>query len=136
MTNSLFVYGSLMFSQVMHHVTGRTFSGCSASIEGYARFLVRGEHYPGIVPFCQMRTTGMLYRAVPHHTLTCLDRFEGALYKRQNVRIRLFNGSRVWAYAYVIRPSSRHILSTHPFEPETFFNQHLEKFLNTYRPYR
>ena len=47
---NVFAYGSLMIPSVMHAVTGRWFTHTEAVLEGYARYGIDGESYPGIVP--------------------------------------------------------------------------------------
>jgi hypothetical protein len=56
----LFVYGSLQLPQVMRLVAGRHFPSALVRLEGYARFRVRGEVYPGIVSCPGEQTAGLL----------------------------------------------------------------------------
>ena len=60
----LFVYGTLELSEVMLAVTGQTFESEEAILDGYARGLLRGEEFPGIVPDSDARTRGILYRGI------------------------------------------------------------------------
>lgn len=134
MTNHLFVYGTLMFPRVMHSVTGKNYVGCPATLEGFARYLVKDQLYPGIVPQSKAQTSGILYKTVDLPTLTKLDQFEGTFYKRQNVSVHLSDGTVTQAQTYVVCPQHRQALSPQPWQPETFLAHHLEKFLTTYRP--
>jgi gamma-glutamylcyclotransferase (GGCT)/AIG2-like uncharacterized protein YtfP len=107
---SVFVYGTLTVPRVMRAVTGREFDLLPASLPGYACFRVRGAAYPGVV-------------------LARLDRFEGRVYERRRVTVRVEPDERREAWAWVIRPEHRSLLSNEPWNRERFVRHDLPSFL-------
>ena len=67
-------------SSVMYAVTGRHFRSQKAILRDYARFTVKGESYPGIIPVTNAITEGKIYLNVDEPSLEQLDIFEGDLY--------------------------------------------------------
>jgi gamma-glutamylcyclotransferase (GGCT)/AIG2-like uncharacterized protein YtfP len=129
MTTSLFAYGTLEIPQVMRAVTGRTFRATPAVLPKYARYLLQGRIYPGIVRDFRSEVSGMLYADVDDDSLALLDRFEGDFYRRENVRVR--TDAERWedAVSYVV-PSDRRLLLTNlPWDRAAFVAQHLDDFL-------
>ncbi len=125
----LFCYGSLEFANVMRAVTGRTFAGEPAALDGFARYRVRAADYPGLVPESGASTDGTLWRGLDAGALAVLDRFEGALYERLCVDVRVRDGRSVGAHAYVVRESNRSSLSHEPWDKRAFERDRLESFL-------
>lgn len=115
----LFAYGTLQFAEIMAAVTGRSMCGTSAILDGYARFAIRNEPFPGIVPSQPNRVEGVLYTDVTPAEWRRIDIFEGALYHRETVRVRL-PGTWIDAITYVIRPRWRTIMSTADWDPNEF----------------
>ena len=58
---NIFAYGTLMIPSVMHMVTARHFRSQKAILKDYARFRVKGESYPGIIPVTDAITEGIIY---------------------------------------------------------------------------
>ncbi len=59
---NIFAYGTLMIPSVMYAVTGRHFRSQKAILKDYARFTVKGESYPGIIPVMNAITEGKIYK--------------------------------------------------------------------------
>ena len=121
----IFAYGSLGFPGILLALTGRRFSSRSAVLEGFARYRVRGESHPGIVPVPGARTAGVLYSGVDRRSLALLDRFEGDLYERREVRVRAGDGPPLRAMAYVVAPGRRRCLARQPWDRDRFAARHL-----------
>ena len=69
----LFAYGTLMVPSVAEAVLGRRPLSLPATLDGYARFRVWGEDFPGVIPCADHSTTGVLYtglRAASCRSLT------------------------------------------------------------------
>jgi len=128
MSRYLFAYGTLQFPQVLRALTARSLPGEPATLDGYARFLVRGAHYPGIVPRADTRTGGVLWRGVTDADLKVLDRFEGDLYERVVVDAVTRDGPRR-AWCYVVAPRQRQRLTGEPWTNEHFAANHLAGYL-------
>ena len=127
-----FAYGSLIFEEVMAAVTGRTYSGQATKLEGFARYLVVGESYPGIVPSEHDVVDGFLYRQIDSSALCLLDRFEGEYYKRESVEVTA-GGARLLAETYIFRPEFSHLLTREKWQKDVFKERHMSGFLVRYK---
>jgi len=132
----VFTYGTLMIPSVMNAVTGGDFRSEKASLRGYARYLVRGEVYPGIVPSPGACTDGVVYLGVDEASVERLDIFEGQFYERFQVSLETEDGESLEADTYVVRPENRGLLTSAPWELEEFRAEGLERFLNNYFGFR
>lgn len=115
----------------MRRVVGRHFPSEVVRLEGYARFRVSGELYPGIVGCPGEQTVGLLYRHVDGRSLVLLDRFEGPLYVRRAVTVMRANGTVCRAQAYVVPGHRRDRLSAERWDLQRFEALHLRSFLST-----
>jgi len=126
---SVFTYGTLEVPDVMEAVTGRVFDSAEAITEGYARYLLKGRIYPGITPVSGQATSGRVYFGVSQQALTLLDEFEDEIYVRQLIAVRTDEGHWYNAYAYIIEPKDRGVLSVNPWIREKFVEDHLAFYL-------
>jgi gamma-glutamylcyclotransferase (GGCT)/AIG2-like uncharacterized protein YtfP len=131
---NIFAYGTLVLPEVMRHAAGRTFRCERASLNGYARLRVRNESYPALLPFPDMHTDGVVYFDVDEESVRCLDRFEGSLYRREEVNVKTETGEWVEAETYVVRIEERNRLSAEPWDEDDFRKRHLHAFLREHPP--
>jgi gamma-glutamylcyclotransferase (GGCT)/AIG2-like uncharacterized protein YtfP len=129
---NLFVYGTLMIPTVMYAVTGRKFHFVNAILRGYARYTVKGESYPGIVPVINAVTKGIIYLDVDELSFKRLDEFEGDLYQRTPITAGTEKGEIFNAETYIIKPKYRNCLCSTEWNAKEFSQNHLETFLKTY----
>ncbi|MGA8181003.1 MAG: gamma-glutamylcyclotransferase family protein [Desulfobacterales bacterium] len=129
---NLFVYGTLMISSVMYAVTACQFRFVDAVISGYARYTVKGESYPGIIPSPEAVTEGIVYLDVDELSLEWLDAFEGDLYQRTPILAETEKGKIFNAETYTIKPEYRNCLSLKKWNAAEFARKDLESFLKTY----
>lgn len=127
---ALFCYGTLQSPLVMKSVTGQSFSGKEALLEGWARFRMRRSEYPGITPHEAGKVPGKIYWDLTEEALEKLDAFEGDRYERMVVQVHLPDGSCEKAYVYAIREEYRSHLSTDPWDFDRFLQNGLERFIN------
>ncbi len=120
--DTLFAYGTLQHPEICTRVIGRMPVGHPARLEEYARYTVRREDFPGIVRQPGALTDGTLLQGITSEEWLRLDKYESDLYVREQVRVRLADGSIHEAFAYVIPDANRDILTEFPWE------------LNHYRP--
>lgn len=118
--HSLFVYGTLMYPERIKHLLGRCPDALSASLPGYARFLVRNATYPGIITAAGARTDGKIYLNLTDTELRRLDQYESDLYDRCLLSPQLDAGRTCEAWVYVIPEHHRHHLSEAPWDPITW----------------
>lgn len=117
----LFAYGTLQFPAIIAAVTGRTPTGMRAVLDGYARFSVHDQPFPGIVPSEAHQVEGILYTDVTSAERQRVDIFEGEPYHRETVTVGLpEDGTRIEAITYVIRPRWRMILTPSSWDPDAF----------------
>ncbi len=133
---NIFAYGTLMIPEVMYAVTTREFLFKNAMLRGYARFTVKGESYPGIIPVTDATTEGIIYFNVDKLSLARLDAFEGDLYQRTPVRMETEKDEILNAETYVIRPEYRGYLSSKEWNVKEFNQKHLGAFLETYQGFQ
>ena len=133
---NIFAYGTLMIPEVMYAVTTREFLFKNAMLRGYARFTVKGESYPGIIPVTDATTEGIIYFNVDKLSLARLDAFEGDLYQRTPVRVEMEKDEILNAETYVIKPEYRGYLSSKEWNVKEFNQKHLGAFLETYQGFQ
>jgi len=129
---NIFAYGTLMIPSVMHAVTGRHFRSQKAILRNYARFTVKGESYPGIIPITDAITEGIVYFDVDELSLEQLDTFEGDLYERTRIRVETEAKEMQNAETYVTKSKYLGYLSLKGWDVKAFIKKDLEMFLMTY----
>ena len=101
----LFVYGTLMDQEIMRLVCKEKYDPVPAELAGYVRKAVFGEVYPAIAPQEGAAVTGLVYQDLSQVAVARIDDFEGALYDRTLVTIRLASTQVVGAHTYVLSPT-------------------------------
>ncbi len=131
----LFVYGSLAFPAVWQKVVRGRYASAPARLDGYRRFAIRGETYPGMTTDPGSSVTGRLYLAVRADDLDRLDAFEGSDYRRIPVSVFLpDDGERLPACAYLYLRLER--AASRDWDPVAFERDALADFLRDYPPPR
>jgi gamma-glutamylcyclotransferase (GGCT)/AIG2-like uncharacterized protein YtfP len=97
----LFVYGTLMETDLLHRLTGKRFRAEPARLPGFRRFQSPGC-YPYIVVSAEQHVDGLLLRDIDDDTLQTLDRYEaeGDLYFRRTV-VAVIDGVHLPCETYV-----------------------------------
>jgi gamma-glutamylcyclotransferase (GGCT)/AIG2-like uncharacterized protein YtfP len=126
---SVFAYGTLLFPEVMQRVIGRIPPSQEATLEGFARFRIRGQSFPGIVAESASCTRGLLFAGVRPTELARLDAYEGDLYVRSRVSVALREGGAADALVYVVAAHLRGEVSELSWDPERFAAQGLQAFI-------
>ena len=131
----LFSYGTLMLGEVMELVAGRSFKSCPGMLAGFQRRRLRGEVYPAIVPAAAARALGVLWQDLDRAALARIDRFEGALYERQQQPVQVADGEFRSAFVYVLRPEQHGLLLESDWDEAEFRAAHLCAYLATCRAF-
>jgi len=92
-------YGSLMFEPVWSAVVTGQYSSQSVRVDGWQRFVIPGEDYPGAVLSAGASMAAVLWKGVGADDLGRLDEFEGDQYQRVPVVVGP-EGSPAWIYAW------------------------------------
>ncbi|MBM4384777.1 MAG: gamma-glutamylcyclotransferase [Deltaproteobacteria bacterium] len=133
MSAALFSYGTLMLAPVRRLHSRRAFATEPATLAGFARVALRGASYPGLVPDARGVVTGVLVRGIAPALLAKLDRWEGAEYTRQPVRVTLASGESAPAFVYVRAPRARSRALAQDWEASAFERRDLARWLKTAR---
>ncbi len=122
---AVLTYGSLMFERVWGAVVKGRYARRAVSVEGWQRFSVPGEDYPGAVLSPGARLEGVLWEEVSADDLERLDRFEGPQYERIPMVVGP-ESTPAWIYAW----RGDCPLDPTPWEPEAFGQSDvIERFL-------
>ena len=124
-----------MYDDVWQEIVNGHYTKTQAGLSGYKRKQVRGEAYPAIRPAPPSQHTrihGILYHDIKPSDLQKLDRFEGELYCRKQVNVKLDSGEECAADTYVIRPRFYVLLSEKDWSPEHFEKVGLSQFKKRY----
>jgi len=107
--HDVFVYGTLRDPDLVRRLAGRTFAQRSAVLRGYRRVEPAGR-YPWIEPCAEAQVEGILLCDVDDAALARLDEYEdeGRLYAREEVEVRLVDGSKRRCQTYVGRTVRRY----------------------------
>jgi gamma-glutamylcyclotransferase (GGCT)/AIG2-like uncharacterized protein YtfP len=123
----IFTYGSLMFPEVWQRIVQGHYRFAPAAVDGYARFAIAGETYPGMAARAGAAVSGVLYFDVDACDVAALDAFEGEDYRRETVRVALDDGGSAEAGAYIyLLPQN---LLESPWDPERF---QMERFIGAH----
>ena len=142
MTTSVFVYGSLLFDEVVERLTGKLFQAEEASLADHARYAIQQEGRvakgPAIICEPGRVVKGRLLKDIDPDTLRIFDRFEfgdtdPSRYERVSVVVTLRYGEMVPAETY------RAVTGLRPFlcgdwSEKDFKVRHLEFYVNDWLP--
>jgi len=131
----LFAYGTLMCEDIMQEVSGCLPEHRRGVLKGYARRLVKGQVYPGLLQHEGNRVDGVVYQNVPASAWERLDRFEGEMYARRAVSIEMDGGGRLTAETYIVRPEYLDRLEEAEWDFSEFLSSGKSKFRAGYVGY-
>lgn len=133
MSVDVFTYGVLMYSELLHALTGKTFVVEPATLHGFQRYSLDKEGWPTIPVIVEepgSSVHAVLVRDVDENDIELLDDFEEVelgLYVKQQVRV-VVNGRHISeAIAYVAGPESLGYLSG-VWSPKQFLERHYQDF--------
>jgi len=130
--DNLFAYGTLLCEDIFIQVAGCRCRRSHAVLEGYQRYRIRGEEYPGLTPAAGSRVQGLVYLDLPLSAWDRLDIFEGKMYERIPVRIELAGKDIRSAYTYVVRPESTFRLEADEWQLDDFLKKGKSCFRKMY----
>lgn len=131
-SSDLFTYGSLMCADIMAQVAGTQLQASPAVLNGYRRFCVRGEQYPGILADAAGQVVGIVYHSLAPANWERLDRFEGEMYERQQVVVNSHDARETEVDCYLFRREFAHRLTSIEWDFETFIRSGKTRFQNQY----
>ena len=120
----------------MGEISGLRLSHEAGTLKGYSRRSVKGKHYPALVPDDGSRVEGVVYRDIPNSVWDRLDRFEGEMYERRLVKIKLSTGTALFAGTYVVRPAFLDQISQCDWDFSDFLQNGKEIFQKHYKGFK
>jgi gamma-glutamylcyclotransferase (GGCT)/AIG2-like uncharacterized protein YtfP len=126
----LFVYGSLMFPEIIRSVIGRVPEGRPAIIQGYRRLVVAGESFPGMIKVGESdeRVDGLVYVDITSEEWKRIIAFEDEFYGLKEVSVERL-GENLSALAFVVPPAKKSLLAEEQWRPDYFREHHLGRLL-------
>ena len=128
----LFVYGSLLFPEIVKGLTGRTFRSIPAILPGYKRYSVEGADYPAIVKKNDARVEGKLLFDVDSKSLEIITFYEGDDYLKIPVEVNI-NEEKTAAHTFLWKFGLEY-LSGRNWSKERFGKESLDFYLNEIIP--
>jgi gamma-glutamylcyclotransferase (GGCT)/AIG2-like uncharacterized protein YtfP len=128
MKTSLFVYGTLMFPEVLERLTGKGFPLRPATLFNYQRYEIKDRLYPAIAPMPGHTVEGFLLEELDEASARLLDAFEAPEYKKTELSVSC-QGKSHKTHAYVWGDAHRSLLFGE-WLPEDFKKQSLKLYLN------
>lgn len=96
----IFVYGTLLSTEIVIRLTGKSFKTSSAVLHGYQLYRVKSCDYPAIIIKEGAETKGLILKNVDDSSLAVLSFFEGDEYEIRKVTV-LVNGKPETALTFV-----------------------------------
>lgn len=136
---NVFVYGTLMYPQVLESIINRVPRHSKAVVQGYRRYAIQGQVFPGVIPSSQDSSVqGLVLFELTPSEMDIFDEFEGDEYVKVSVAPQLvtINDPAVDnntmtiedASMYVWTDSLKHLLRG-DWNPDSFAEIHLERYV-------
>jgi len=97
---NVFVYGSLLFREMVEKLCGKTVEMKQASLPGYKRFAVKGAEFPAIVKDETSKVEGKLILNLSKKDLDILTFYEGDEYECTPVEVQTEKEEIILAHAF------------------------------------
>ncbi len=99
----LFAYGTLMIPSMVRQLIEREVSSIPGRLDGYACYEVKHQIYPAIVAAHESNVSGVIYKNLSEEDLEKLDVYEGDMYERTCVEVKITDGRLISCQTYVCR---------------------------------
>ncbi|MDJ0622596.1 MAG: gamma-glutamylcyclotransferase family protein [Desulfocapsaceae bacterium] len=129
---ALFAYGTLMSDEIAKAVIGFVPEKQRGTISGFQRYAVKNAHYPGIKPVENSTVEGVVYFDINERSWQRLDLFEGDMYYRRQVIVRLDDGMQIQAHVYVVKSEFFSSLADHDWSFARFTKSGKTSFVSRY----
>ncbi len=126
----LFVYGSLLFDDVVRILINRDPHRTPATVHGWRAAALPGRVYPALIAEPEATASGHLLDDLTVEEWQTLDTFEADFYTL--ARITFANGKNAWTYA-AEDPATVEPVT---WDPEIFARQHLSAYLTNCTAWR
>ncbi|WP_045031647.1 gamma-glutamylcyclotransferase family protein [Draconibacterium sediminis] len=89
---NVFVYGSLLFPEIADGLCGQKLKSENATLNGYARFALKGADYPAIIKKDNFTVKGKVLRNLDENAIYLLTFYEGDEYGMVPVKVETNSG--------------------------------------------
>ncbi len=126
----LFVYGTLMWPDVLKAVIGRIPAMEDAILEGHRRLKIKNAIYPALIIAPSYTVKGKLIRGLSNKELLIIDDFEGDEYTRKEVMIKTATGNIEAAFVYIFNDDYLYLLKDEDWKPSELSEKVIKRFIN------
>ncbi|WP_347839651.1 gamma-glutamylcyclotransferase family protein [uncultured Draconibacterium sp.] len=98
---NLFVYGSLLFSEIAEQLCGQKIKTANAALKGYARFALKGADYPAMIKKQNSLVYGKVLLNLTPEAVELLTFYEGNEYEIRPLRVELANEKKINAFGFL-----------------------------------
>jgi len=130
--DALFVYGTLMFPEVLEVLLGRTPEMAPAALDGWRAAALADRVYPGLVAATRpgVAAAGRVLLGLDDHERGVLDAFEESIYERRTVE--LADGREATTYVWLDGDA----VLPDDWDPHTFARDHLAVYVDHWSTWR
>ncbi len=125
----LFVYGTLMWPEILKAVIDRIPVMEDALLEGYRRLKIKDAVYPALIKAESHSVQGKLIRGLNYNEIVLIDDYEGDEYERKEVFIKTLSGRKEAAFVYVFSEDYRERLLDENWNPSEISEKLLRSLL-------
>ena len=124
----LFVYGTLIFDEILSELLKRKFVSAPGLLENYEMKKFLNAEYPGIIAEKNSRVSGKIIFNINAQDIAILDAYEGVMYKRRILKVKT-NSKEYDCQVYIVKGKYRKKLSEDPWCPLGFRNNSLNSYV-------
>jgi gamma-glutamylcyclotransferase (GGCT)/AIG2-like uncharacterized protein YtfP len=129
---NIFVYGTLLSTEIVKKLTGKMFKIQAAVLPGYKVYRVEEYDYPAIIQYDGSETNGLIILNVDDSDLEVLSFYEGDEYEKKEVEVTV-NGEISKAIAFIWK-EDRNLLVNEVWDLVRFEENSLAHYLNVVIP--
>jgi gamma-glutamylcyclotransferase (GGCT)/AIG2-like uncharacterized protein YtfP len=136
-TNTIFVYGTLSFDNIISALLGRAMKGTPGSISSFKRIRIKNKRYPGLVATnSDSSVSGMVHTGITPKELDLLDTFEDDFYQKFKAAIQLNNGGQIKALVYIVPSENKKFTTNEEWGRNNFGKNYLADYVGMVRKFR
>ena len=124
----LFVYGTLIFDEILSKILGKRHISVPGLLEHYKIRKFYNAEYPGIIPDITSSVLGKIILDITEQDVSILDAYEGIMYKRTTLKIKT-SSKEYYCQVYVVDDSYKKRLTEEPWCPLDFRNNSLNNYI-------
>ncbi|PLX43011.1 MAG: gamma-glutamylcyclotransferase [Deltaproteobacteria bacterium] len=124
----LFVYGTLIFPEVVRALLGALPEATPAVANGFSARTLSGRIYPGLLKEEGESAKGVLYQGLDSQMMEVLDRFEGEEYTLSIISVQC-GEEEVDALVYLLSAPFAHLINKERWDLMAFKRDHLSRYV-------